>query len=344
MKIKRDALITALKTVKPGLAKKEIVEQGTHVIFTGNDLCTFNDHICVIHKFPTDFTCSVPAEEFYKILEKITGDEIDITFKHNKLTVKSGSVRGGISTQTGDELLKKINVLINKKKNWVDIPKDFMEGLGLCVFSASKDMGNLVLTGVYVDDDLIMSSDNLRMSQYFLKNGTGRKFLIPASTASELLNFAVARYAVEPDGSWAFFEMKDKAIVFCAQLLVGDKYPSLEQYFDFEGIKFTFPETIKEAVEAALVVATGDTDAERLIDVEIGDGVIVCRGENDLAWLEKEFEADVIMKDKKTLKFSINPFFFLKILAHTHKVMYGETKILFIAKDFYHLIAVRAIG
>ena len=343
MKAKRNALITALKTVKPALAKKEITEQGTHVVFSGENICAFNDHICIIHKFPTDFICSAPAEEFYKILEKLPGDEIDITFKHNKLTMKSDGTRGGVSTQAGDELLKKIDILINKEKRWIDIPKDFMEGLGLCSFSASKDMGNPVLTGIYIDDDVVMSSDNLRMSQYFLKSGTKRKFLIPSATVSELLNFAVARYAVENDGNWAFFEMKDKTI-FCAQLLTGVKYPSLEPYFDFEGVKFTFPESIKEAVEAALVVAPGDTDAERLIDIEIGDGVIVCRGENDLAWLEKEFKADINLQNKKTLKFSINPFFLLKILTHTYKAMYSETKILFIAKNFYHLIAVRTIA
>ena len=136
--------------------------------------------------------------------------------------------------------------------------------------------------------------------------------------------------------------MKDKTI-FCARLLNYEKYPSLEQYFEFEGMKFTFPEDIKDAVESALVVASGDTDAERLIDIEIGNGIIICRGENNLAWLEKEFKADVGLPDGKTLKFSINPTFLLKILSHTRKAMYGETKILFIAKNFYHLIAIRAL-
>lgn len=340
MKIKRDALITALRTVRPGVAKKDITEQANHVMFTGKHICAFNDHICIIHKLETDFSCSVPVDDFMKMLERMPDDEIDIAFKPNKLTMKAKNTRGGIATQSGDELQKKVDMLMNKEKEWADIPKDFMEALGLCVLSASKDMGNLVLTGVYIDNDVVMASDNLRISEYFLMVATKKRFLIPATTVQELLSFAVARYAIEDN--WAFFEMKDKTI-FCARLLNYEKYPSLEQYFEFEGMKFTFPEDIKDAVESALVVASGDTDAERLIDIEIGNGIIICRGENNLAWLEKEFKADVGLPDGKTLKFSINPTFLLKILSHTRKAMYGETKILFIAKNFYHLIAIRAL-
>jgi len=316
VKIEKEKMISALKMVRPGLAKKAIVEQQTHFIFTGDEICTFNDHICIVHKFPTDFACSIPAEQFYKILDKIPDGEMDISLKNDKMVIRAGKTRGGILTQTGEDLTKEISLLLSKKKKWRSITDDFMQGLELCVFSASKDMSNPRLTGLYVDHDAVISSDNLRISQYIFKDDIGESFLIPATIVQELLNYEIVRFCIV-DG-WSFFEAKDETL-FCAQLLAGMEYPETDVYFDFEGVKFELPEELKAAAEATLTVAQGETDAEKLIEIEIAEGSIVCRGENNIAWLELMFEAGI--KLKEPIRFSINPIVsYLKYLRRRVKL------------------------
>ncbi len=337
VKIKKEVLFEALKLVQPGLAKKEIVEQATHFVFTGQELCTFNDHICVIHQFVTDFICSIPADHFYKILDKMPQEDLDIILKDNKIIMKAGKITGGVSTQTGEGLLKRIDLLMDKKTTWQPMTDDIMQGLELCIFSASRDMSDIRLTGIYIDRDAIISSDNLRMSQYFLLKDIKQSFLIPATSVLELLKYKVSRFCIA-DG-WAFFETGDKTL-FCCQLIIGMKYPVLDDFFEFEGIKFEMPADLKNVIEKASVISEGETDAEKLIEIKIEQGNITCRGQNELAWLELAMMTDI--KLKESIQFSINPFFLMKILDHTRKVRYGQGRILFESDDFLHLIAVKS--
>ena len=43
MKINRSKLLDILQIIKPGLANKEIVEQSTHFIFSGENISTYNE-------------------------------------------------------------------------------------------------------------------------------------------------------------------------------------------------------------------------------------------------------------------------------------------------------------
>ena len=66
MEVNKEELLKILIAVKPALSKKEILLQMSHIIFTGEDVATFNDTLCIIHPYKTDFKCSVQGEEFYK--------------------------------------------------------------------------------------------------------------------------------------------------------------------------------------------------------------------------------------------------------------------------------------
>lgn len=337
IKVSRKGMIEALGTVQPGLAKKEIVEQANHFAFTGDEVATFNDFICVVHPFKTDFICSVSADELYRVLNKIDQDEIELSCTEKEIKINAGKTKAAIKIQSGDILMGNIDALkIDKIKKWSSLPKDFVEGMTLCIFSASKDMTNPTMTGVYVDREAITSTDDLRISQYLMDGEIKGAFLIAATTASELIKFDIVSYAIK-DG-WAFFKTKNDAI-FCAQLMIGAQYPNVDRYFEIEGVKFQLPETLKGAIETAMTLAKGDTDADLLIDVHIGKNSIKCRGSSDLGWIENELEGKINID--KEIQFSINPVFLLKILEHTHKVEFGTDRLLFKANDFYHLISIR---
>ena len=108
MKVKKSELVDALSKVKPGLAKKEIVEQATHFIFSQGEIITFNDQISIMHPFDCDFDFSVKGEEFFKIVSGITEEEIDLSLKDNTLHIKSKTIN-----------IRMANVLRRQQWNYV---------------------------------------------------------------------------------------------------------------------------------------------------------------------------------------------------------------------------------
>lgn len=348
MKTEKNKLLTVLNTVRLALSSRKIVDDLRHFYFTGSHVVAYDDIICVRYPFESDELSgiSVPAEDFYKVVNNLPDSEITITYKDNKISLKAGKTKASIKTQKGENIaLGVLATGIQDVKNWDNIPKAFVEGLGLCVFSVSADMTNLKFTGVFVLEDAIYSTDHLRISRYIMpKPGFGeRSFLIPGSAVSELLKFPfIEKYAV--NDKWVFFKVAiandgSPPIDFCVRRLDDREYPDLDDFCEWEGMVVTLPETIKGAVETALAMANGETEAEKLIQVEIDKKVIRCRGENDRGWIENELDIDLNLE--RMITFQVNPEFLLKVIGITRDMTYMEGRAKFETPEFCHVMAIR---
>lgn len=344
MQVKRTELLKALDALRPGLGKKGIVEQMNHFGFTGEEIVTYNDFISIIYPFKTDFECSVPADELYKIIDNLSSDDLKMELKDEKLMLKAGKSKASIRIQDGEHILQGIKDSgFHDIKKWKGVPDDFKEGLNLCLFSVSKDMTDLRLTAIFVDHEALMSVDQLRCSRYiFRENKKGideiaGNFFIPGSSVQELLKFDGIQEFAKND-RWVFFKNKD-GVIFASKLLDFDDYPDVDELLDFEGIKLDLPEKVKEAIGLALVMADGETEAERLIDVEIDAKSIRCKGENEIGWVSHELDVDFDID--RTIGFEINPGFFLTILNHTRNMIYIDGRAKFETPDFAHAVCIK---
>jgi hypothetical protein len=338
MQVKKKDLIQALDTVKPGLAKRQIIEQSTHFVFADDEVVTYNGNMSIIHPFKTGLSCSAPADELYKILGKITQDEVTLSHKNDELKIDGGNVRGAVSTRSGSELLDNVKDLgVNKIKTWTPLPKDFLEGMELCIFSASKDMSDPVMTGLYIDQDTITSSDRFRVSRYILDGEVKKPFLLPAKVAAELIDYQVVEYCIK---DWVFFRTKGGTII-ASRLILSRDYPDMNEVLKVSGTKLVLPKDFDQAVETAMVMLEADTASEKLIDVQLAGHSIKCRGQKALGWIERELEKGVAIKEN--VGFSINPDFLLIILKHTHQMIFANDnrKVVFKADNFVHLIAIK---
>jgi DNA polymerase III sliding clamp (beta) subunit (PCNA family) len=336
MKIDRQKLVDILTAVKPGLAKKAIVEQSTHFIMTGEEILTYNDQICILYPFKTDFTCSIVAEEFYKILSGISQKEIDLSFKGEKLHIKAEGLDAGLSTDTGEDIMDIVRVLdLDKvKKKKTDLPADFMGAITLCMFSASKNAAaNPSLTCLFIEDEWIVSTDGHRISEYKMKSIMDCSILVPAAAAMELVKFNVKKYAI--GAGWIFFFTSD-GIAFCSKLVVGEFPDYANVMKDFDKTEIVLPKDIKQMIATSSVLAAGELDQDRQIKIEIEKNKFRCRGQNEQGWVQSEKKFEYKGDD---ISFSINPFFLDKILDHTKSMFYGENRVLFKDKSFKHVIA-----
>lgn len=338
MEIEKQELIKILTMIKPGLSNKAIIEETTHFIFTGKQIVTYNDRICILYPFKTDFSCSIPADQFFKILNGVKVDKIKIDFEEDKIKIKSKGLNASLSTMSGENIIEMISVIdIDKMKaDKKSLPEDFKEAITMCLFSVSKDLTNPAMTCLFINKNNIASTDDLRISEYAMKAKIKESILLPASSAVQLIKYSFDEYSVSEDNNWISFFNKE-GLCFCCRLIEGEfpDYKGLIQ--DFESEEIELPKEIKSMIETAAISADGETDIEKEIEIKFEDGLILLKGQGKISKIETYSKAKI----KDNITFKINPFFMSKIIDHTHSMFLGEGKALFKSGEFRHIIALR---
>jgi hypothetical protein len=330
MKINREELLQALKKIKPGIAKKDIVEQTTHFIFTGLEVITFNDSISIKYPLKTDFKCSVPAEDFFKIISELDCENLELKLKESILHFETGKAK--VKMPVSLEINK--SLLVKENDKWKDLPEDFIDAISFCLFSAAKDMTKIVLTYIDIKGDIVSSSDNYRITQYQMKKKLGSPILISAEAVQELIKFKIKKYSLTD--SWTFFSTKDGIIFSCKR--ISETFPDLTRILNMvEGQKIKFAKETQKAVQISSIFAEGNFDIDRKIKVKIENGKLTCIGEKQSGRVE--FCVDSPTMKNKEIEFTINPEFFLKILSSCSNAIVGKGKITFISDNFKHLIS-----
>lgn len=347
MKINRIELLKVLDVCKPGLARKEIVAEAIRFIFTGENITTFNDEIAVVAPFVTDFQCSVNGDELYKILAGIKEDEVDVTVEKDQMKLKSKKTKAGLSTIIGekervDSLVKKLQESTLGKGFWRRLPVDFVDGLTLCMFNASKDMTTGVRCCVAVNEDKVYSTDSVRISRYVM-DGTVKEMLIPARNVVELVKYPIKKYG-KSDG-WLHF-LTDDNVMFNCRMMIGEYPYTIDRFFDKKATlgPFNIPAELQDVMKNATIMATGDEIVAKMVEMKIEEGKITCRSEKDRGWMEKEVDFEY---DGKTITFFINPIFMAQILtkATALSLIVGEEfpdKAVFTREKYQHLVALPA--
>lgn len=339
--ISKKELLEILSVIKPGVSQKGIIEQSSHFVFTREEILTYNDQICVSYPFSTDFKCSVDAKDLFGILSGCPEEKIKAILEDNKLLLSGREFKAGLSISTEETIYSLFSALkANFKGRWKALPPDLLEGLSLCVFSASTDSSLRELTGVQISDNFIISSDDLRISRYRLKKGIGRKCLVPAKAVSELQRYDFVEYKI--DLAWIHFCTKEQ-IVFSIRLIEELLDFEVEQHFKTEGVEITFPEKLLPALDTVSVMADGEFDFEKRIEFLIDGDKLSCRGQKEAGWAEMQLKGLSSGKENSKFSFSINPIFLKQILQKTNTIIVGEDKAWFKVGNFEHVMMIRRL-
>jgi hypothetical protein len=331
--MEKNDLLEILQAVKPGLASKGIIEQFTHFIFSGNAVMTYNDEICVSHPFQTDFQCSVIADDLYKTLTGTRGNQaVKLEMEDDKMLVKTSSRVAKLSTEVERDAEKMIEMLeLDKIEEWQRLPREFLKGMFLCMFSASKDMTKGAGTCVYVNDTYLASSDEARISLYTLPSGTGFSTLVPARSVADLINFDITKVCLKKN--WIHFKT-GKDVTFSARIM-EDKYPDVLEYFNVQGAQLALPEELKQLVESVVFMAEGKIDLDKRVEVIIEKNKIKCKAEKSVG----EIEDFVDFESEKEFHFYINPFFLSQVLEKATTMTATDDIAYFKSDRFQHIIS-----
>ena len=334
IKLATGELIAALSVVAPGImTRKSLVEQYSSFIFFKDSVMTFNEKVAVKYPIETGLEFLVGSKEFFSALSSFSSEEIEMTLVEGKVGVKGKGERFEMPVSIDTEHINTVRGIFEteEKVKWKKIPEGFSEGLSLCLFSISDSFTFHNLACACINEKGITTSDNIRVS-FFKLSGFDRQFLLPKSSAEDIIKFPVVEYYLTD--SWAFFKTKD-GVVIGLQTVLGD-YPDTSSVFDISGDSIALPDELKKVVSEITVFSNSERPEEQKIEISIGNRIVTCRDEGKGGWFEKDIPSKSRLN--KRISFKINPSFLLSILNKTNTMILSDDRALFKTDSFLHVM------
>ena len=338
MKIKRDIIKRAFEQVKPGLASKEVIEQSTSFAFISGCVVTFNNELSISCPIPElEIEGAIHEDEIYKFISKVKTDEIDIEVNDDVLEIKSGRAKAGFKLI--NEIKLPVIDELGNKSDWVDLPDNFIELLNFTALCCSTNFSMVRLTCVHINNDILESTDNLRICRTKLSKPIKLEALLPYDSALTVCKYKPVKIA-ESNG-WLHFENNEGVIISCRT--VNDTFVDIEKYIkntEIETSIITLPENLKEILSRAVVFAKRAKVNEEQVDIEVLEKRIVIRSESDYGWFE---EFTRIKYSEKPVTFSIIPSMLMDILDKTNTCKIVDKILRFDSENLIYLTALRSV-
>ncbi len=261
MTITRRDLISMMKEALPGVETGNTILEGADTfIFKDGFIHSYNDNISVsVPLSSLNEECqlqgAIKAKEFFDLINRFKTDSIKIISKDNKWIIKNESIRAEL-TLIESSIMDYISKIKPEKPKWSKLPERFFDAIKLCLFTSNKSS----LSGIYCSNDIIVSTDESRISKYILDTSINGTFWISDNSAMELLKLnEVEKYFV--DTSWVHFLSKSKTMFSCKRLQ-NDMYPYdkiikviNDNTFTKGDIKGILPKGLSEAINRASALA-----------------------------------------------------------------------------------------
>lgn len=286
MEINKKEFQQALDVVRPGLARKERIEQSTSFVFLDKKVLTYNDDISICYPVKEiDFEGAVEAEKFYAFLEKISVDKINFIVEENQLVLHCGRIKAGLPFQ--EEVKLPLREELSDVGQWYKLPEDFVEGLKFVVGGCSRDASQPILTCVNIEKFNAEASDNYTITCYsFSSPILLERFLIPYPSVKEVIKINPT-YISQGKG-WIHFKNDKDIIISCR--VYKENFVQIEPNFAFDGKEIQLPKTTDEAIERARVFAKKEHDLDESIDIAIERNKITLTVQSETGWYEEEMQ------------------------------------------------------
>jgi DNA polymerase III sliding clamp (beta) subunit (PCNA family) len=324
MEINRKEFLETLKRLSPAITQKEVISQSTDFIFSGEKIITYNGDLCISANFKTEFSGAINGKTLYNFLSSLKEDTFEITKTENNFILKSGKIKSKIKSK--DIQSDYVNYEIEK---FTEISSDLFSAIKMSLFSVSTDDGKFPLNCVYVNNDSVMTCDNIRASKIKIEPAN-TAFLIPHNIAKILIQYKdFASFYTEEGDKWLHLKT-DNDIVYSFHMVFGD-YPDLEFLFnpDSEGLIFEFPEELKGSIDSTVVFN------DEILEIVAREGTVKCMSTGIdgtvYATIEHEIPGDI--------HFNINPVFLKEILSHGNECIIYDDTLLFSTDSFIHVLA-----
>jgi DNA polymerase III sliding clamp (beta) subunit (PCNA family) len=324
--MKVSELKRAVELVKPGIAKKEIIEQTTCVAFRKDHLFTFNDEVAVVVPLNSDITGAVPSDPLYKFLGKLPPDEeIKIEEQENELRFSCKRNRAGIRRSEDIKML--IDEWVPEPEEWVELNDKFSDSLRRVLFSCAIGGHKPILTCVHITDEFLESCDGFRLTRISCRMEPGHganadapmDLRIIGKSLESLPSYSPIQFGFTDN--WIHFRNKDK-VRYCVRLREA-QYPDMDRFMEVQGSLLEFPD-ISNAIQWASIITDDTIKLDQTVDVILSKGKMTIRGEGPNGWAEESIRMKYSGDD---ITFMAHPIFLVEMVKLAQKVILGGESI-----------------
>lgn len=341
-KIDRKEFVGVLKKVIAGIDSTDnyLLEGSDCFIFDNDWIRSYNNKLSVGVRFPIGIQGAVMAVDFFKLVNKMKGDQIRLSVKKDNIFLTDGRTTLEMSKMSDNFVKDKISNFDFEDMKWKKLPEDFLLGCKLCVFSAAAESFG-ALNGVCFNGEKIISIDKYRASLYKLEKVLPY-FVLSKQSLLELLKFEeLDKFCLEEN--WIHFKNKDN-VFFSSRLLEYSFPETVEDLFgDTDSIlkdkknSFSFPKGFRETIERVSLFSFENEAGIKYIQLEIEDDVIVCKGGKQFGKVVEKVKIKKSFSEK--VKIKIRSDFLLDILQISDCLNFRENMVIFHSENYFHIIS-----
>jgi len=210
MKIQKQILLETMKTCMPGVEKgSSLIEGADTFVFANNAIHSYNDGISVSAPLELNgLAGAVKSMDFYKLIDKLPTDEIDIAQEEGAWAIKTKSLKAKI-TLIDSAIIEYISQLKLDDLSWSELPGNFFEALSLCRIAGNHSLQR----GVYIGGSQMVSTDTIRINRHTLEEEMPCVWLDDPAVQELIKIKGIVKYALQP--SWIHFTDEDGAVFSC---------------------------------------------------------------------------------------------------------------------------------
>jgi len=298
--------------------------------------------------YDTNINCSIFGMPFLTTLQNIKDEEILLEQEKDKLILETKKIEGEFSI-IGEAKGIKIPQYSHKDSCAVPLVKSFVNALGECKFSVSRDETQGCLCGVLADKNFTYSTDRFQIMKHVIKDDCTCSGLIFPSKLIEILEKlcveeSTIQVTKEEDGDSKVIVYIDKDTVLEGCTLSGQFPPVAQQFMKFDDlypIEFD-KNVVKEVIDRHITFQKGVLDIDRSTTIELVKDVAYFQTmDPNVGNLVEEVSLTKSFDDK--VVFKINPVF-LKLAVVAGSTLFfspSHELIQICSEDFEFLAKIR---
>lgn len=312
MQVKKVEILSAMRKALPGVEKNSsIIEGADSFVFANNAIHSYNDNISVSVPFPHELSGSVKSLDFFKLISKISTEEITLEEKEGQIKIGAGTVEAEMNKQAENTLTNYISSLNIQELTWKTIPTNFFEAIRLCKISCNRSTHR----GIFVQENIMASTDTSRINSHKLEEEMDR-FLIDDPSIVELLKISnLEQYSVT--SVWVHFKSKE-GIIFSCKRKDDTTYPIRQimnvieihrkQDSDFEN---ELPKGLCEVVDRVSTLSM-EFNGISAVEMNLSKESIELKAERSAGKIKEKIKLDRPFIEDITLNILVDPIFLVE--------------------------------
>lgn len=302
-------ILKALKFVKNGYAKKDLIPELTHYSIRNNRVTAYNGSIAFSSPIALDIDIAPVALHFHKCIEACE-DEISLTIeKGDKLRIKSGNFKSVVKCIPTSQI-----PTIIPRGNKIVFPEDFIDRLTKILPIIDNESEKLYTQGLNLRKQSAFATNNVVMVELWLGIDLP-EITIPKRAIIEICKYGEAINHVLIDHDMIYFMYDNERWI--ASKLILCECPDFVRVLDRQ----TRPQALPVAFWEAMETLSRFADEAGRVTISTGE---ILAGEISS---DSEAIASITVKDlviEETCLFNINQFLKIKNILQSIEFKAGQ--------------------